>query len=197
MFLNLLQCLACSCWAGLWLLLRPPRSGAAPARLFWRPALSNAVGPALGVVALKNIRRATLLCADIFEKLMRKQLHCTGAGQIVQTHPGHDCWHAASRQALQLRRICGCRVNRRYAIQRGDSSTRFDAGISQPASGCSHSQKIAALCWESLLRQTLPPDMCSSWSTLYWTHTPTRPRTGCACVHASLRTRRSRDLCDR
>ena len=58
MFLNFAQSVVCLLWAGLWLLLSPPPSGSAPCRLFWRAAISNTVGPACGVLALKNIRRA-------------------------------------------------------------------------------------------------------------------------------------------
>jgi len=47
----------CLCWAALWLLARPPKKGSSNALYFWLPALSNTIGPALGVEALKNIRR--------------------------------------------------------------------------------------------------------------------------------------------
>ena len=58
-FLNLAQSVVCMCWSGLWLLVRPAPAGSAPGWLFWRVGLSNTVGPACGVLALKNIRRAS------------------------------------------------------------------------------------------------------------------------------------------
>jgi UDP-galactose transporter B1 len=57
-FLNLAQSAVCLCWAGLWLLLRPPAKDSASCLLFWKAAISNTLGPAFGVRALKNIRRA-------------------------------------------------------------------------------------------------------------------------------------------
>ena len=55
-FLNLAQAAVCLCWALVWLAVRPAPKGSATLAQFWLPALSNAVGPALGLVALKNIR---------------------------------------------------------------------------------------------------------------------------------------------
>ena len=57
-FLNLAQSVVCLCWSGLWLLVRPAPAGSAPGWLFWRVGLTNTLGPACGVLALKNIRRA-------------------------------------------------------------------------------------------------------------------------------------------
>lgn len=56
-FINFAQSLACFVWAGMYLLVtRGFRSDAAPSWQYWRVGVSNTIGPALGVVALKNIR---------------------------------------------------------------------------------------------------------------------------------------------
>ena len=56
-FLNAAQALVCLVCAFVWLAVaRPKPKGGARARHFWLPALSNTIGPALGVEALKNIR---------------------------------------------------------------------------------------------------------------------------------------------
>ena len=60
-FLNLAQSVVCLLWAGLWLLAAPPAKGSAPCGVFWRAAVSNTVGPAFGVRALKNIRHVARL----------------------------------------------------------------------------------------------------------------------------------------
>ena len=58
-FLNLAQALCCAAWAAAHLTVtRGWDAKAAPALAYWRVGLSNTVGPACGVVALKNIRRA-------------------------------------------------------------------------------------------------------------------------------------------
>jgi len=56
LFLNLAQAVVCFLWAGLVLLVSPPPAGSARCSAFWRAGISNTLGPACGVLALKNIR---------------------------------------------------------------------------------------------------------------------------------------------
>lgn len=56
-FVNFAQSVACFAWAGLYLLFTGGfKTQAAPALAYWRVGVSNTIGPALGIVALKNIR---------------------------------------------------------------------------------------------------------------------------------------------
>ena len=56
-FLNLAQAAGCALVAGIALLVRPSLRGEGSSSVvdFWRPSVSNTLGPALGTVALKNI----------------------------------------------------------------------------------------------------------------------------------------------
>lgn len=67
-FLNLAQAAVCTCWALLWLALRPASKDSAALSRFWLPALSNTVGPALGLIALKNIRSGSWLAGRAARK---------------------------------------------------------------------------------------------------------------------------------
>ena len=54
-FLNLAQAVVCYAVAQVLLLLLPPKPGGSGLLAFWKPSISNTVGPALGTVALRNI----------------------------------------------------------------------------------------------------------------------------------------------
>ncbi|KAG0614699.1 hypothetical protein M758_6G196900 [Ceratodon purpureus] len=55
-FLNLAQSVVCFVWSMLMLQLWPNKKGSqAPVTAFWSPGISNAIGPACGIVALKYI----------------------------------------------------------------------------------------------------------------------------------------------
>lgn len=53
--LNGFQSIACFLWAGLLLLIQPSKEGQAPFTSYWKPAVSNSIGPACGYQALRNI----------------------------------------------------------------------------------------------------------------------------------------------
>lgn len=113
-FLNLAQSVVCLCWSGLWLLVRPAPAGSAPGWLFWRVGLTNTVGPACGVLALKNIRHACAAlvpwCSFSTRFLHAAQLHGAGASKVVQTDTRDDC---ALRHGWQA--ILGAGVHSRCA----------------------------------------------------------------------------------
>ncbi len=84
-FLNLAQSVFCLCWAGLWLLLRPPAKDSASCRMFLGAAVSNTLGPACGVIALKNIRRARAQPPDAAARLLRL---------LARTAIRRRCWQS-------------------------------------------------------------------------------------------------------
>ena len=49
------QAITCFLWAGLLLLFQPKTKGQAPLAAYWKPAISNSIGPACGYEALRNI----------------------------------------------------------------------------------------------------------------------------------------------
>lgn len=115
-FINFAQSLACFAWAGLYLLVTGGlRSAAAPSLKYWRVGISNTIGPALGVIALKNIRCGKDLLAPPADPpvgfthlpapLRRAQLHRPGPRQVLQDHPGHARGRPPPREALQAPRI--------------------------------------------------------------------------------------------
>ena len=55
--LNGVQCVACYLWAAMLLLVFPDKPGArpAPAAAYLRAAVTNSIGPACGILALRNI----------------------------------------------------------------------------------------------------------------------------------------------
>jgi len=66
--LNGVQSLACFLWAGLLLLLagggsKEGRRGMPPVWAYWKPGVTNSIGPACGFEALKNISYPAQVCA--------------------------------------------------------------------------------------------------------------------------------------
>ncbi len=49
------QAITCFVWAGLLLLFQSKKKGQAPFTAYWKPAISNSIGPACGYEALRNI----------------------------------------------------------------------------------------------------------------------------------------------
>ena len=49
------QAITCFAWAGLLLLFQAKKPGQAPFTAYWKPAISNSIGPACGYQALRNI----------------------------------------------------------------------------------------------------------------------------------------------
>ena len=49
------QAITCFVWAGLLLLFQARKPGQAPLLAYWKPAISNSIGPACGYQALRNI----------------------------------------------------------------------------------------------------------------------------------------------
>ena len=117
-FLNLAQSVVCMCWSGLWLLVQPALPGSSSGWLFWRVGLSNTVGPACGVLALKNIRHARSarppLCR--LSRCRLCQLHGSGPGKVVQAHSRHACPLRYGRQAILGAGVHGCCADCRHEL---------------------------------------------------------------------------------
>ena len=83
--LNGVQSIACFLWAAILVALpfQRPQKGAkiAPWLAYWKPGISNSIGPALGTQALKNISYPAQVCArPAAETLpvykLRSSAHC-------------------------------------------------------------------------------------------------------------------------
>lgn len=90
-FINFAQSLACFVVAGLYLLLSGGfRGESAPVLRYWKVGISNTIGPALGIVALKNIRWDTENCFPRCARSSRPSAerrpcrrHCSYTAQVL------------------------------------------------------------------------------------------------------------------
>jgi len=96
--LNGAQCVACFLLASFVLLLRRGSSAAgggnkvATPWMYWRPALSNAVGPACGIVALKSINYP----AQVRDRGSQDVRKCEGGALFMA------CWWCGVRRRSRL-----------------------------------------------------------------------------------------------
>eukprot|EP00271_Cylindrocystis_brebissonii_P003022 TRINITY_DN13771_c0_g1_i1.p1 TRINITY_DN13771_c0_g1~~TRINITY_DN13771_c0_g1_i1.p1 ORF type:complete len:398 (-),score=90.05 TRINITY_DN13771_c0_g1_i1:627-1820(-) len=90
-FLNLAQNVVCFCWAAIWLAIARERSTqAAPLRDYWMCGLSNSVGPALGLIALKYISYPAQVLAKS-SKMIPVMLWGALAFRVKYTLPEYIC----------------------------------------------------------------------------------------------------------